>query len=183
MKRIAILLCVLALTGCKEQKNEPAFALASIEKVTPLKIIETNAKTIPVYNFNSLEKLLKPQDDKIYVVNFWATWCKPCVEELPNFEKAYKQYKKEGVEVILVSLDFPNKVNEILIPFINKKNLISNVILLDDPKQNRWIPKVDENWSGAIPATIIISENKRSFYEKSFTFIELEKEIKDFVNN
>ena len=119
----------------------------------------------------------------VILVNFWATWCKPCVEELPSFEKIYDKYKGQNVEVILVSLDFPKKVDDVLVPFIEKNKLKSNVILLDDPKQNRWIPKVDKDWSGAIPATIIINENNRSFYEKSFTFIELEDQLKGFITN
>ena len=83
--------------------------------------------------------------------------------------------------MILVSLDFPDKLESQLIPFINKNDLQSQVILLNDPYENEWIPKVDSSWSGAIPATLIIDKNKRTFYEQPFTEEELEKEILKFI--
>jgi len=81
------------------------------------------------------------------------------------------------VELILVSLDFPNQIESRVIPFIKKNNLKGNVVLMADPDQNTWIPKVDETWSGAIPATLIYTKNSRKFYEQSFTFEELKNEI------
>ncbi|MCF8716083.1 redoxin domain-containing protein [Joostella atrarenae] len=184
MKRIVILALLLIVASCKEQKSkdkELAFNLMSV--VTPIDVIKTSNFTVPVYNYDGFEKLLLANEDKTYIVNFWATWCKPCVKELPYFEKIHNIYKEQDVEVILVSLDFPKKVDEVLIPFLEKQQFNSNVVLLNDPKQNTWIPKVDSDWSGSIPATLIISENKRSFYEKSFTFIELEDALKDFITN
>lgn len=184
MKTIVTIVFIVVLFGCKESNSErKEVAINNFNKVEPIDVIKAKNITIPVYDYDSFEKLIATNDTKTYVVNFWATWCKPCVEELPSFEKIYNKYKGQNVEVILVSLDFPKKVDDVLVPFIEKNKLKSNVILLDDPKQNRWIPKVDKNWSGAIPATIIINKNNRSFYEKSFTFIELEDQLKGFITN
>lgn len=133
-------------------------------------------------NFNELEPYLSTKNDSIYVINFWATWCKPCVKELPAFEKLGITYASDKVKVILVSLDFPNKKESQLIPFVSKKNLQSEVLLLDDSNANYWIPKVDESWTGAIPATIIFSKDKRKFYEQSFTYKGLENELKTIIN-
>ena len=69
-----------------------------------------------------------------------------------------------------------------LIPFIKNKNLQSEVVVLDDPDQNSWIPKIDKDWSGAIPATLIYSRNKRKFYEQTFTYDMLNKELQEFKN-
>ena len=136
---------------------------------------------ITSYNYNSLAPLLHKSDDTIYVINFWATWCKPCVKELPAFEKLQAMYKSKKVKVILISLDFPNQVESRLIPFIKKKNLQSKVILLNDPDQDIWIPKISEKWSGAIPATLIYNKSKRQFFEKSFSYEELEKEVHNYL--
>lgn len=131
-------------------------------------------------DYEGLENYLEESDAAVHVVNFWATWCKPCIEELPHFETIGKEYRGKDVKVILVSLDFPDQT-ERLTNFIKKRNIQSEVVFLDDGDGNSWIPKVDVNWSGAIPATIIYNGQKRSFYEKSFTYQELEKELKLFL--
>lgn len=136
------------------------------------------AKTqVPVVDFNGLEPYLHKQNDTTYVVNFWATWCVPCVKELPAFEKLNEVYGNEKVKVLMVSLDFIKYYDSKLLPFIGERNLKSEVILLNDPKSNRWIDKVSPEWSGAIPATLIYNKDKRTFYEQSFTSESLEKEL------
>ncbi|PWL37427.1 thioredoxin [Flagellimonas aquimarina] len=136
----------------------------------------------PIYNFQSFEPLLYKDDDKTYVVNFWATWCKPCIVELPYFERLNAEQKDNNVEVILVSLDMPSMWKSKLEPFVEKKEIKSTVVILDDPKQNDWIPKVAEEWGGGIPATLIYNKDKRSFYEQGFTYEELNEELNKFIN-
>lgn len=179
MKKLLFVAIAIVLVGCKKEEkksNELAYG------IQPVEVIMGNGIKVPVYDYNALEPMLHATDDKTYVINFWATWCKPCVEELPSFEKLNQEFKNKDVEVVLVSLDFPTKITSQLIPFIKEKSLSSTVVLLDDPKQNTWIPKVDKDWSGAIPATLIFNKNKRAFYEQSFTYNQLETEIKKFIN-
>lgn len=136
---------------------------------------------LEIYDYDGLEPLINKKDNNIHVVNFWATWCAPCVKELPYFEKINEDYKDKNVEVLLVSLDFPRNYDTKLKPFIKKHELKSKVIAFDDTDQNRWIPAINENWTGALPATIIYKGEKRQFYEKSFTQQELEDELKQFL--
>lgn len=146
----------------------------------PKKEHKIEVKTL---NFEELSSYLNRNDNKTYVINFWATWCAPCVKELPYFEKITETYSKNEVEVVLVSLDFPDKLESKLIPFIEKHKLQSKIVLLDAPNENEWIPKIDSTWSGAIPATVIYNKNKRLFYEKSFTQTELLNELNQFLNH
>lgn len=125
-----------------------------------------SAQTVPSLNYTELKPLLNQRGDKIYVVNFWATWCAPCIKELPYFEVLDQ---REDVEVLLVSLDFPKHKESRLLPFIKKNKLQSKVVLLDDANENYWINDIHPNWSGAIPATIVYNRHKRDFYERSFT--------------
>lgn len=150
------------------------------QAVTEVKVEPLEAG-IPVVDFSGFEPYITKEDDKTYVVNFWATWCKPCVKELPAFEEINKKYRDKGVEVMLVSLDFSEKLDSLVIPFVEKHNLNSKIVLLDDVDSNTWIPKVSEDWSGAIPATLIYNKNERKFYEGSFTYEELENELKTFI--
>ncbi|TYP97547.1 thiol-disulfide isomerase/thioredoxin [Tenacibaculum adriaticum] len=165
------LLVLVLLFSCKQnEKKEIREAIS--EKIEGIK----------VYNYSQLEPLLNKKDDKTYVVNFWATWCKPCVDELPVFEKINTEFKDKNVEVLLVSLDFSNQIEDQLIPFIKDNKLQSKVVLLDDPDQNKWINKINEKWSGAIPATLIYNKNKRAFYEQSFEYESLLKELNKLIN-
>ena len=137
---------------------------------------------LDIRNFEALKTEFIPEKGQTLVINFWATWCGPCVKELPYFEEISKAYNQNEVEVILVSLDFPQHYESKLKPFIIKHNIKSRVIALNDPDSNSWIPKVDENWTGSIPATLILSNSKYKFYEQTFTKGGLLYELKTFLN-
>lgn len=142
----------------------------------------TNAVDIHVYDtFDEFSEVLNRQEDKIYVVNFWATWCKPCVAELPFFEKLAQNYTNDELEVILVSLDFKDRIKKSLIPFVEKNNVKSKVVLLADTRTNEWIDKVDEEWSGTIPATLIYDQESYQFLEHEFeSYEELKSLFEEF---
>lgn len=174
MKNLVYALFILALS-CQDKPTKP-------DKVEIAEKPVVSIEGLNVVDYDGLKPHLFKEDDKLHVVNFWATWCAPCVKELPYFEELHETYKDENIDVLLVSLDFPNKYESKLLPFIEKYQLKSEVIALDDTNQNRWIPAIDKNWSGAIPATIIYKGTKRKFYEKSFTEEELKTEIEQFLN-
>ncbi len=139
---------------------------------------------VRVIKFDEVEQLLKNKTDTTFILNFWATWCKPCVTELPYFEKLDSTYKSSRLHVVLVSLDFKRDFETRLKSFVERNKITSEVLLLDEPDYNSWINKVDSSWSGAIPATIIISENHKSFFEKEFTsYTELENTVKPLIKN
>jgi thiol-disulfide isomerase/thioredoxin len=128
---------------------------------------------------DELQKLLN-EPGKIKVVNFWATWCGPCVKELPYFEKVNRDNKK--IDVLLVSMDFdldpnPEKVKK----FIVRKKLESKVVILEEENPNDWIDKIDKAWGGALPSTLIINpaNKKRKFVEGELKEGELEKLIEE----
>ena len=111
--------------------------------------------SIPVYNYTQLEPMLHPAEsnDTTYIFNFWATYCVPCIKELPHFEQIGKDFADQKVKVILISMDFKSKITTQVIPLINK---------------------INPQWSGSLPATLIVKGNKREFNEKTFTYNELE---------
>ncbi|WP_136481834.1 TlpA disulfide reductase family protein [Cognatitamlana onchidii] len=180
MKLKALFVAILLMASCGKNK-EKAQAEPS-QSFESKKTAEASKIELEVYDFKGFKKFLSLKDDKVHVINFWATWCAPCVKELPYFEMLNKQYAVANVEVMLVSLDFPHLYEKKLKPFIKEKKLMSKVIALDDVDMNSWIPRVDSNWSGSIPATIIYNKDRSQFYEQSFTYEELENEVKKFLN-
>lgn len=169
--KLLIAICSLVLVSCKQKEKKESAAKTTLK--------ETLIKQV---NFEELKPLLEQKDGKTHIINFWATWCKPCVDELPAFEKLHANLNPDKVEVLLVSLDFPNQIEEALLPFIKERQLKPEVIVLDDPDQNKWINGVDKSWSGAIPATLIYNKDKRAFYEQSFDYDTLLTEVQKFTN-
>ncbi len=140
---------------------------------------EKEISTTQVVQRDFLTELLnEPSTDKVQVINFWATWCAPCVEELPAFTAIDE---RKDVEVILISLDEAKNVDTLVNPFLVKNEITSTVKLLDDPYAAEWIPMVDAHWDGAIPATLIQKGAKKMFYNHSFTKEELEEEVSKFL--
>jgi thiol-disulfide isomerase/thioredoxin len=140
--------------------------------------VQTNQ--VKVYDeFSAFESdyLSNLSGDTTYVINFWATWCAPCVKELPYFEQLREGNEMKPFKMILVSLDFKSKLEGVK-SLIAKKGIQSEVVLLADGRASEWIDLVDSTWSGAIPATLVIKNNKRYFYEKSYeSYKELEEDI------
>ncbi|GAA4373539.1 TlpA disulfide reductase family protein [Hymenobacter koreensis] len=135
---------------------------------------------VRVVKLPALQQLLARPSDTTYVVNFWATWCAPCVEELPNFEQLRTRHARDKVKVVLVSLDFASKLDTKVRPFVQRQGLRSTVWLLNETDQNAFIDKVDPSWSGALPFTLIFNnrQQRRQAFEKPLTLTELESALK-----
>lgn len=137
--------------------------------------------TTSIVSVDQLLKRLESSEKPLLVANFWATWCGPCIKELPYFEQAY-QNRQNDIDLLLVNLDFADKVEKVN-NFIGKKNLTGEVILVDNLDYNSWIDLVDPSWSGAIPATLIIDtrSGKRIFLEGEMDKPTLEKHITEIL--
>jgi thiol-disulfide isomerase/thioredoxin len=142
-----------------------------------------HAQTVPWIKGDFIEQVKSSKSDTIYVLNFWATWCKPCVHEMPAFERINAAYKNRNVKVILVSNDLRKEVDTRLKPFIKKNNLKSTVLFMSETNSGKWIDKVDKAWSGVIPCTLVVrgSSNYEWFHEGELSYEELEKVIKPLI--
>jgi thiol-disulfide isomerase/thioredoxin len=139
--------------------------------------------TIPVLTYDQLKPLLQVENDTTYVVNFWATWCAPCVKELPYFIELDAMYKDRPFRLLLVSLDFKKDYVNKLQPFVTERGIGSNVVVLEDNRANYWISDIHTTWGGAIPATMVFKGQKREFYERTFDHVrELSDIVEPFLN-
>ena len=131
-------------------------------------------------NYASLEKYIQPKEGELLVINFWATWCEPCVAEIPYFNQMISEYKRHNVRLIFISLDFNKLLEKRLIPFLNQNEMLGEALHLADSRQNVWIDQVDKDWSGAIPATIFLSTKHKFLYEGELSLENLIKFVNDF---
>jgi thiol-disulfide isomerase/thioredoxin len=142
-----------------------------------------NAQTIPVWKLNDLTSAIRDAKEPT-IINFWATFCKPCIAELPYFQALANKYKDQGVKLIMVSLDlkeaYPQKVNT----FTRKLKLTSPVVFLDESNADEFCPIVDSSWSGAIPASIFVNNKTgyKKFFEEELSKEKLETEIKNLLS-
>jgi thiol-disulfide isomerase/thioredoxin len=141
------------------------------------------SQDVRIVKFNEIENVIRSGSDTLYILNFWATWCKPCVEELPYFEAATSEFAGEKMKIILVSLDFPNQLQSRLIPFLNRRDMKTDVWLLDESNANTFIDKISIAWSGAIPATLFMNNTRNIdyFFEGSFTKKKLFNKINELL--
>lgn len=137
-------------------------------------------KSVPFTKIDALQARMEKGSDTTYVINFWATWCGPCVKELHFFTELDSAYAGKKVKVILVSNDFRKDVSSKLVQFIKKRKIKTEVLFLDETNDNEWIPKVDKDWQGNIPATLIrnYSKNFRQFIPRETTYSELDSLVK-----
>lgn len=136
------------------------------------KIAKSKGKTVEAVTFAELEEILENTGDVLLVCNFWATWCKPCIEEMPYFDKLQDEFQGKKIKVLFVSLDNPKEREKLVTTFVRKKQVRSETVLLDEKKltQDEWIQKLMPNWEGDIPATIFVksSNDIREFYAGEF---------------
>jgi thiol-disulfide isomerase/thioredoxin len=140
------------------------------------------AQQAEVIKFDRLRSLLEEKGEKVQVINFWATWCAPCVKELPLFE-ALTARNEPTIKVTLVSLDFADEIKKVN-SFISRRKIRSEVLLLDEIDYNSWIDRVEETWGGAIPATLFINQRtgQRKFVDRELKDGELEEIIVSLTN-
>jgi thiol-disulfide isomerase/thioredoxin len=140
------------------------------------------AQDIKRIKITDLEKTIAESKTPL-IITFWATFCKPCLEEIPYFQEAIKKYKKDSIRLLLVSLDlqdfYPAKIKS----FAIKRKFTAPIFWLDEYNADYFCPKVDSAWSGGIPASLFVN-NKigyRKFFEEQLSKEKLEKGIMDIL--
>ena len=174
----------------RQERDENQVFLEALADVKPLsgrknkitRYPDPNIKPAHPAGSDELEALCSLDNDTTYVVNFWATWCSPCVKEIGFFEELHRKPPASDLKVILVSLDFPNSIDRRVLPFLKEKDITAEVHLVTDLDYNAWIERIDPDWTGAIPATLIYNRQKRLFVEKELSRDELVEHVTQILN-
>jgi len=141
--------------------------------------LATEAQEVEVLKFPELQKKILTADAPLTIFNFWATWCAPCIREMPHFDN---YLTNPDVKVYFISLDFQGQLEKVR-AFVKKKGIKSEVIYLNEKDYDSYMTKVIKEWTGAIPATLFVDEwGKTYFHESEFTKQDLDDRIKKYLN-
>lgn len=140
--------------------------------------------TTRIVSQKEIENLLKTHRSELLIVNFWATWCGPCVKELPAFVKISHDYKEADVRVVGISIDFKSQVQEQVIPFLKEKKIPYSNIVFYGPSED-LINFFSDEWKGDIPATFFYdrSGNQVGSILESIEYDELKMAVKELRKN
>lgn len=138
-----------------------------------------------VSNTDELKQIFDSAKGKVVLVNFWATWCAPCVKEFPELMKLYSNYKDKGFELVFISLDDVSDIDSKLKPFLKKRDVDFTTYYNTFTKPEELIDYIDKSWSGAIPSTYIY--DKQGILKNSIlgnrTYEQFEKEIQPLLDS
>ena len=142
------------------------------------------SQTIPTWKITDLEKYIANSEEPV-VVNFWATYCAPCVKEIPYFQELVKKYEGKKVKLLLVSLDFKEFYPEKISSFAEKRSFTAPIVWLNETNADYFCPRIDESWSGVMPATLFVNNKTgfRSFYEEELPRKKVESELIKMTNS
>lgn len=144
----------------------------------------SESQPIEKWKVTDLEEYIAESDGPV-IVNFWATYCVPCIKEIPYFQEVVKKHQDDGVKLLLVSLDFREAFPDKISTFANKRKFTSPIVWLDETNADYFCPKIDSQWSGVMPATLFINNKKghRSFFEEEMSEAKFEAELKKMLND
>lgn len=139
-----------------------------------------HAQRIPSVKIDSILNRIKESTNKTVIVNFWATFCKPCLEEIPDFVKSAKT--NDSVLLILVSVDAKSSFPNTIVKTARKHDFLDQIIWwLNETDADYFCPKIDPSWSGSIPSTLILNNSTgyRKFIEDKLNATDLNSFIID----
>jgi thiol-disulfide isomerase/thioredoxin len=131
-----------------------------------------------IYKVPDLMKRIS-NSDTTYIVNFWATWCKPCMEELQAIDSVGMENKTGKIKLVFVSLDFRDKKNQVN-SALKRKGIQSSCVLLDEVNGNVYINQISPDWSGSIPATLLKKGVRQVLLDKKLSSEQLRTALKKF---
>ena len=154
-------LILLLLSGCSSRNSDGN--QNKINEASPAP--HSTVQLVELIDQKGLDKIIRKRQGKPLLLNIWATWCLPCVEEFPDLIKLADS--DTLVEVIGISVDYPDELHTKVLPFLEKLKVPFKIYIAKFNKQEDFIAAVDSSWNGAVPATFMYNGSGR----KQFSFI------------
>lgn len=151
--------------------------LASCAAIAAACSLSARAQEIPAVTPENLAALIAGNEGKVVVVNFWATWCPPCLREFPDIIDVYNRYRDDGLEVLAVSMNYPEEMADI-------EEFLQNFdppfpVLLAATVDETFYEAVLDSWYGEMPMTLIFDTagNRVHIHKRPVTYPELATEV------
>jgi thiol-disulfide isomerase/thioredoxin len=163
--------------GC----GEAAAPVTDTIEIKPKFTIERQGTAIKVIEFGELEKLLGSQSPRTRVFHFWASWCAPCLQELPQWNSIIPQYTNKEMEWYFVDISIEEDLQTKTMDFLLLQPNLRPVLHLNPDNPNEWVPKVHPDWQGTIPMTLIVKGEQKILIEKKMSVEELQQQLGNFL--
>jgi thiol-disulfide isomerase/thioredoxin len=136
------------------------------------------SQTIKKVKVTEVEEYIKNSDHPI-VLNCWATWCAPCIEEIPYFMETVKKYSEQKVELVLMSLDFATSYPNKILDLVKKRHFEATFLWLNETNADYFCPKIDPKWDGTLPSTLFVDPKTgyRKFFGRPMTDRQIDLEV------
>lgn len=181
LNRVFPLLFFSLFLGCTNEPS-PTSAVDTGESMARLIAPPPGSNYRVFESYESLSPMLQLRNDTTYVINFWATWCKPCITEMPHFQQLATAYQDKLLKIVLISLDDKADAEEKLSCFVEQHALNLPIVILDAPNKAVWQKQIDKRWDGTLPATLIYKNQLRFFANQAFsTYFDLEQMVRPLV--
>lgn len=167
----AVVVCLLAVaaaaptraTEVKFPLGEPTAQLSAIQSAS------FEAPLVKVVKIQDLLKVFKASRGSVTVLNFWATWCKPCLEEMPELVRFYREHQSKGVSFVSVSADHPDDLMERVRPYVERQRIPFAVWVVGGESPDELVQAIDPQWQGSLPATFVFDASgtrRQAWYGK-----------------
>jgi thiol-disulfide isomerase/thioredoxin len=145
--------------------------------------ISVSQEIISINNVNDIVNIKNQNAGKVFAINFWASWCKPCVNEFPALVKLNKNYNSRNFNLIFISLDFKEEVSTKLLPFLKINDVDYTTYYLDTNSPEEIMDYLNKKWDGGIPATFIFDKSGKlqNFILGEHSYEFFEKEIQKLI--
>ena len=143
---------------------------------------QLDAQNYRSVSWQDIQQLAESEPDTLTIINFWATWCKPCIAEMPYLDALADCINGIPVRVVFVSVDDEQRRATALEPFLERRTLQGEVWSLENGYPYDWIDRIEPEWSGAIPASIFIVGSKKRFFEQELDAAALQQIVNQFIH-
>jgi len=185
MRKIILSTIVLvALSSCKKESHKTDDNAATTDTVAVSENAEpASAVSLKELTTQQASDFLKTKNDTLYVTNFFATWCGPCVREIPHFKEKITELKGKPVKITFVSVDNKDVWNTEVPRFVDEQGIRENTLLLDGKVLDANFFKSNfTKWDGgAIPFTFMRKGDKTDEYLGMITPELLNSKIESFL--